>query len=339
VKTIANIVISLGPVFAFLIVLILLDTFKLLKFRAVLLTIVAGCGVALVCYLINRTVLGRGWMELITYSRYVAPVVEETAKAVCVVYFVRTRRVGFIVDAAILGFAVGAGFSFVENIYYLGALEGASLGVWMIRGLGTAVMHGGTTSILAIVSMTLSERYGTEGLHIFLPGLAAAVGIHIFFNQFLLPPMVNTALQLMGLPLLMAIAFKRSEASLRNWLDVGLDTDVSLLEYITSGRVSGTRVGEYLLALKGRFPGEVVGDMLCMLRIHLELAIRAKGILMMCEAGFRPPPDPEITARFDELKYLEKSIGKTGMLAISPILHNSSRDLWQIHMLKSSEGA
>ncbi len=335
-RAIVNIVVSLGPVFAFLIVLMFLDTFKLLKFRAVLLTILAGCAVALVCYFINRTLLDRDWLEIAIYSRYVAPVVEEAAKAVCVVFFIRTKRVGFIVDAAILGFAVGAGFSFVENIYYLGSVEGASLGVWIIRGFGTAVMHGGTTSILAVVSKTLSERYGTERLHVFLPGFAVAIGIHIFFNQFLLPPMINTVVQLVGLPLLMALAFKRSEDSLRDWLDVGLDTDVSLLEYITSGRVSGTRVGEYLLTLKGRFPGEVLADMLCMLRIHLELAIRAKGILMMCEAGFRPPPDPEITASFEELKYLEKSIGKTGMLAIAPILHNSNRDLWQIHMLKSS---
>ena len=335
-RTVANIVVSLGPVFAFLVVLMLLDTFKLLKLRTVLLTIGIGCGAALICYLINKTVLGRGWIDLAAYSRYIAPIVEETAKAVCVVYFIRARRVGFIVDAAILGFAVGAGFSFIENIYYLGALESANIGVWIIRGFGTAVMHGGTTSILAIVSMTLSERHRTEGLHIYLPGLAAAVGIHIFFNQFLLPPMINTVVQLLGLPLLMAVAFKSSEKSLRDWLDVGLDTDVSLLDEITSGKVSGTKVGEYLLTLKGRFPGEIVADMLCMLRNHLELAIRAKGILMMSEAGFRPPPDPEIAARFEELKYLEKSIGKTGMLAIAPILHNNSRDLWQIYMLRSS---
>ncbi|MGD8627865.1 MAG: PrsW family glutamic-type intramembrane protease [bacterium] len=335
-RIVANIVVSLGPVFAFLVVLMLLDTFKLIRLRAVILTIGIGCGAALVCYLINRTVLGRGWMEVAAYSRYIAPLIEESAKAACVVYFIRGRKVGFIVDAAILGFAVGAGFSFIENIYYLGALESANIGVWIIRGFGTAVMHGGTTSILAMISMVLAERCGTERFHVFLPGLAAAIGIHIFFNQFLLPPMVNTMVQLLGLPLLMAVAFKRSESSLRDWLEVGLDTDVSLLEDITTGRISGTRVGKYLLTLKGRFPGEIVADMLCMLRVHLELAIRAKGILMMSEAGFRPPPDPEIAARFEELKYLEKSLGKTGMLAIAPVLHNSSRDLWQIHMLKSS---
>jgi hypothetical protein len=73
--------------------------------------------------------------------------------------------------------------------------------------------------------------------------------------------------------------------------------------------------------------------MLCLLRIHVELAMRAKGTLLMHGAGFRLAIDQEIKEKFDELKYLEKSIGKTGQLAIAPFLHTSSRDLWQLYML------
>lgn len=334
-KVLANILVSLGPVFAFLGILLLLDSFKLVKIGRVVKTILAGCAVAIVCFVINRTVLTRGWMELSAYSKFVAPAVEETMKALYVVYLLKKKRVGFMVDSAILGFAVGAGFAFVENIYYLQTVGHASLATWIIRGFGTAVMHGGTTSIFAVVSKTLCERYGNEPLKVFLPGLGVAVGIHILFNQFLLPPEINTVVQLVLLPLLMVFTFSQSERSLRDWLEVGLDTDVSILDSITSGKVSETKVGEYLTALKERFQGPEVADMLNMLRIHLELAIRAKGILLMRESGFKPPQDPEIAERFAELKYLEESIGRTGMLAISPILHNSSRDLWQIYMLKS----
>ena len=38
-------------------------------------------------------------------------------------------------------------------------------------------------------------------------------------------------------------------------------------------------------------------------------------------------------AKFDELRYLERSIGRTGTRAMQPFLHLNSRDLWQIHML------
>ena len=43
--------------------------------------------------------------------------------------------------------------------------------------------------------------------------------------------------------------------------------------------------------------------------------------------------DPDARAKFDELRYLERSIGRTGRRAMQPFLHLNSRDLWQIHML------
>jgi len=135
------------------------------------------------------------------------------------------------------------------------------------------------------------------------------------------------------LPVLVAITFAQSERMLRAWLEVGLDSDVRLLDCITTGTVSETGIGRYLHLLRSRFPGEVVADMLCFLRIHLELAVRAKGLLLMREAGFRMPSDPEIGERLVELRFLEKSIGKTGRLALSPILHTSSRSLWQLYLL------
>ncbi|HVX89459.1 MAG TPA: hypothetical protein VG940_11060, partial [Gemmatimonadales bacterium] len=90
---------------------------------------------------------------------------------------------------------------------------------------------------------------------------------------------------------------------------------------------------EYLTTVRSRFTPEVIVDMMCLLRLRAELAIRAKGILMMREAGFDPAPDPALKATFDELRYLERSIGRTGMLALKPFLHTSTRDLWQLNLL------
>ena len=53
----------------------------------------------------------------------------------------------------------------------------------------------------------------------------------------------------------------------------------------------------------------------------------------MREAGFEAPPPEDAPEKFAELKHLEKTIGRTGLLAIHPFLHSSSRDLWQLHML------
>ena len=41
----------------------------------------------------------------------------------------------------------------------------------------------------------------------------------------------------------------------------------------------------------------------------------------------------EIRANLEELKYLEKAIGATGLLAVRPLVKSSSHDLWHLYML------
>ena len=325
---------SLAPVFVFLVSLIFLDSYKLVRLRAVLLSILVGCLVALLSLVINWTLLGSLEPDPTAYSKYVAPVIEEIAKAAYLMYLIRRGRIGFTVDAAIFGFAIGSGFAFIENVYYLRALEDPNVLLWIVRGFGTAVMHGGTTAIFGILSRSISDRHSSVGLHVFVPGLVVGIVIHSFFNQtIMLDPLLTTVAQLLSLPLLTGIVFNRSEHALREWLEEGMAIDVGLLEDIETGRISETRAGHYLQSLKSTFPGEIVGDMLCLLRIHLELTIRAKGILLAREVGFSISSDPQVKEKFDELRFLEKSIGKTGRLAMSPILCRTSRDLWQLYLI------
>ena len=143
----------------------------------------------------------------------------------------------------------------------------------------------------------------------FLPALALAVVVHSAFNHFFLSPVFSTMLIVVGLPPLLLLVFSRSEAGLRGWLDVGFDADTELLELLHSGELADSPVGRYLHALKERFRGEIVADLLCLLRLHTELALRAKGLLMMREAGFDAPADPEVGERFQELRHLERSVG------------------------------
>ena len=107
-----------------------------------------------------------------------------------------------------------------------------------------------------------------------------------------------------------------------------------VLELILAGRVSGSPVGTYLDALRQRFDGPVVADLLNWLRLHLELSLAAKGLLLMREAGFSPEPDPETLAKLKELDWLETAIGPTGMLAMAPFLRHSSRETWQRSLLR-----
>ena len=326
-----NLLLGLIPVVLFLASLILMDSYKLVSRKSVVAALAAGAAAAFVALLANRLLMNLHIDETIL-RRVAAPLVEETLKAVYVVYLIRSARVGFLVDAGILGFAVGTGFALVENLYYAGATRDHGLGLWLVRGLGTAVMHGCATAIVAILSKSLADRRSSGPVLLVLPGIALAAAAHALFNSFILSPLVSTVAMLIAMPLLVGLVFERSDKATRDWLGVGLDADAELLESIESGRVADTPVGAYLSSLR-RFPGPVVADMLCLLRIHLELSLRAKGILIARAAGVDLPVDEQVRANFQEMEYLERSIGKTGKMAILPFLRTSSRDLWQLYML------
>lgn len=332
-QTLLEILVSILPVFVFLTFLLLFDSFKLVKWRNIMITIGIGSAAALLCLLISTLLLTGFNVPPGILTRYIAPVIEETAKAGYIVFLLRKKKIGFMVDGAIYGFAIGAGFAVIENIYYLHSLVNKQLIVWVIRGLGTAVMHGGTTAIFTIISKNLEDRLRKRASVYLIPGFLAAVIVHSFFNHFFLRPAIMTVGQLIILPVLVTLVYIRSEKHLRSWLEIGLDTDVSVLEYITSGRLSETRIGRYLQSIMDQFPGEIMADMLCYLRIYLELSICAKGALLMQESGFKIPRDREVEDKIRELNFLEKSIGQTGKRAIAPLVQKSARDMWQIYLL------
>jgi RsiW-degrading membrane proteinase PrsW (M82 family) len=325
---------SLTPVLTFLVLLILMDSFKLVSLRSILQTLFVGGLVAMACLVINTSLLDGFHLDPTLFRRYLAPIIEELAKSFYVAYLIRAQKLGFVVDAAIHGFAIGAGFALVENVTYLYMLGHTGILLWLVRGFGTAVMHGSTTAIFATVSKSLAERGDAPRFRIFLPGLLLAVTIHSFFNHFALHPMIMTLLLLTVLPLLVIVIFEQSEKATRNWLGTGFDSDLELLDLVITGDVRESRVGTYLESLRHRFPPSIVGDMLCYLRIHLELAMRAKAQLIAQEAGMTLDVGEDVKANFEELRYLEKAIGVTGKLAMHPFLKINNRDLWQLSMLR-----
>lgn len=323
------------PVLAFAAILFVYDSFRLVKFRIVRDALLAGAAAGLLCLLLNRWLLVQTGLSAPFYARYLAPVVEETAKGAYLFLLLRRNRLGFLVDAAIVGFAIGAGFALLENLYFLNSLPGHSPLLWLIRGFGTAVMHGGTVALVGIMAKSRAERLQRERAVDILPGLALAILIHSLFNHFpLRGQFLASIIFLVGLPLTIAMIYNRSERSLRRWLEAGFGSDAELLEMIRTGTVLQSNIGRYLQSLKERLPGSVLADMLCALRLHVELSIKAKAVLMLQEQGFPVPADPEVREKFRELKFLHKNIGRLGRRLLAPLLHASARELWQLHMLR-----
>ena len=133
-----NVFIALAPSVAFLVLLQLMDSFRLVTIRTVLTTIACGAAIALMWMPLHTWFLTSVDVDLKYFTRYIAPLTEEMGKASVVLVLFWRRRIGFLVDAAVLGFAVGAGFALVENADYLIQLENPSSALWLVRGFGTA---------------------------------------------------------------------------------------------------------------------------------------------------------------------------------------------------------
>jgi len=335
----SQIILSGLPVLMFLGALELIDTYQLLALRRVLRSVAVGCGVAAVCYGLNTALYASGIVSPDLWARSGAPVLEEVAKGLYVAWLLRSNRVGFMVDSAIAGFAVGAGFAVLENLTYIPDLSASGLAASAVRGMGTAMMHGGSTAIFAAVSSSVSEIRGSRSALVFLPGWALAILIHELYNQPLLAPVIAAAVVLVTLPAVIALIFWRSEKALEKWLGSKLDKDIDLLQMMSTGTFSSTHAGAYLRSLESAFSAEILGDMLCYLQLMLELSARAKGDLLRREMGFPVTPDPELPGQLKELNFLESRIGRAGKLAVAPLLGQSRRDIWEMRQLAGREKA
>jgi len=333
----ANVTVAFVPVLVFLAVLVVMDSFKLARPSAIAAAMGWGVVAAFLSGVAQAVFAAAASEKAIAWL--IAPSIEETAKSAFIAYLILRRRIGFPVDAAQLGFAVGTGFALVENLEYLRVLSGAGFVLWLVRGLGTAMLHGATTAVFAMLSQTAAESHRDRGALIFVPGWIAAIIIHTAFNIVPVSPLATTAMLLLVLPLIVLGVFHRSDLATREWFGAGLDLDLLLHETFSSEALAYTKFGTYLQELRQRFPGHVVADMLCLLRVELELSIQAKAMLIARDAGVAMPVHADAHSAAAEIRYLRSSIGATGLLALHPVQVSSHRDDWHRYLLVGSDSA
>ncbi|MDZ7740507.1 MAG: PrsW family glutamic-type intramembrane protease [Bacteroidota bacterium] len=241
---------------------------------------------------------------------------------------------GFTVDSAIYGFAAGTGFALAENMFYLFNLgTGADLLTWILRGFGTALMHGGNTALLAIIIMSGIQRDKAMGVVIW-PALLVAYILHSAYNHFFFHPFLQAILLLIVLPAAFALVFIKNNRLMQNWLEIEFSNEVDMLRMIRQGRFRQTRAGSYLASLRKHFSSETIVDLYCYVSLYLELSIKAKRNLMLKENGFQILIEEDVKGKLLEIEHLRKRIGKTGELALQPLVRMKHRELWKLNQLK-----
>lgn len=313
-----------------------MDSMRLV--HKILLLVCLGWGIfsAVLSLYINTFLVNYFHLSFEVLSSYFAPLVEEFLKIGMILLLMKRNRIGFMIDGAIYGFSTGAAFALAENIFYLihyGQTE-MNLMVWIARGFGTAVMHGGTTAVFAILAVSSFNRQTFFGTAVLL-GAVAAVLIHGCFNILIAYPILSTVFILTIIQVSLVLCFQYSEKAIRKWLEMEFDTEVALLRMVRQGKFSDTSAGKYLISIRTYFPHEVVLDLFCFFSLYTELSIKAKSVMMLRENDFIMAPDPEIPAKLKELKSLRQRIGRSGFFAISPVLRMNRKDLWKLSMLAS----
>ena len=320
----ADPLVALAVTALFLVALRVFDTFRLVSTGRLGSALLVGYGVGVISLVLDERMTGGSTL----LALWVFPVVIEVLKAVFPAYLVRNHRVGFLVDAAILGFATGLGTATVAILR--GGPDGLAAG--FSEGLGLALAHGASTAVYAVVAKGLWDR--RRGGVAFLPGLIPAAIIALAWVHVPLPLFLKALAVGGGSLALLAVALRRSAASLREWLGKRFDVELELHEMIHEGVHPESRLGVYFDDVRGQFPPLIAADMLCYLQVHVELALKAKGMLLMQQQGVPRDPDPETGSLLAELTELETRIGHAGVSALSPLIHVSTRDLWQLHMLE-----
>lgn len=334
--------IAVAPVLLLLATFDRLDAFDLIDFRSIALLLAAGAALALASFLVNWRVMEGFPIGFGTHTRYVAPPIEETLKAAPILYLLAANRLGFKLDAAIAGFAVGAGFSVAENLWYLFTIEGANVSAWLVRGFGTAIMHGGATALFAIVSHEMTERQSTEAAAryrfdplLFAPGLLAAIVVHSAFNHFPEQPLAIMAAALLLLPAVLFLTFAAGERAAQKWLAADRDAHRAALEAIRAGRFAQSDAGRAITALAARLGETRAADALAYVEAKTELVLLAEEHIHASQAGTPLPLGQSERDKLALLDALERKLGRALAAAIGSRLGFSRNDLWELGRLRA----
>jgi protease PrsW len=336
-----KVIISIAPVAVCLAVFRAVDVFQLVPLAEVVELLTAGAVVCIVCYFVAGGLIDEFPMRRGVYSQDVAPVLEEVMKALVIVILFAINRVGYLIDAAIAGFAVGGGFALAENMFYLHQFTDADLGVWLVRGFGTAIMHGGATAVLAVVSQVLFAprlRMSVDRFHfnpaLFLPGLLGAIALHAVFNQFTRTPLAAMAVVLIAVPISILVIFAIGERYAHRRLTSEETAHEKLLADIDSGAFAESSGGQAIQRLAERLGPALAPSILDYVRTHTELVVKAEEELLALEAHEAMSRERRLRDQFRHLRELERQLGRSAVMAVRQHLQFSRNDLWEMHELE-----
>lgn len=189
---VASIIAAVLPMVLYLIFIWKMDKYEPEPIRFIVIHFVWGAFGAVLFGVIGSMMLslltgftGDGEVENAVRTILFAPISEETAKGVFLIWTINSRKFDNITDGIVYGTAIGLGFGMTENFMYF-VSYGTDVSSWVniviIRSLFSAVMHGISTGTLG--GFLGLAKYSTDFGRAFYPvaGITCAVFIHFVWN-------------------------------------------------------------------------------------------------------------------------------------------------------------
>jgi hypothetical protein len=165
----------------------------------------------------------------------------------------------------------------------------------------------------------------------------AALAFHVFHNMFQFTPIMQFVWVLSVMVGMIAVVYFYDIDMTHRWLDKGLDMQINLLRSIEGGHLLNTPTGTFLESVKELFPPNVYFDIICYVRLQIELSVAAKTRFMLHEVGMDEPLEANkkelYMSQFVELGELEKNIGPSAKMTIAPIVKLSPADTQALNNL------
>nr|NUR37099.1 PrsW family intramembrane metalloprotease [Sphingomonas sp.] len=333
--------VALVPVLTLLAIFVWLDAFRLMSLRETLILLLLGAIGALAAWPVSGRVLDTLPIGFSLYSRFVAPWIEEAIKAAIMIGLFRLNRIGYKLDAVISGFAIGAGFSVVENIFYLTLFPDYGTGTWLVRGFGTAIMHGTTLAVLAAIAHEFAERETREAsadynssLMWFIPGYGVAVALHTAFNQFPDRPIIAMMGAILIAPIMLIAILNLGTAEAQRWLAAECAEHRAQLEALRVGRWPDGPAGQKIAGLADRLDPESVRRVRRYWELQAWLVAEAEETLIEEAAGDAEFDASAVHAAFAELDGLKRALGRSTFAAMQALLPFSRNDYWEVSELR-----
>ena len=326
---------ALVPVLMLTAAFVWLDVFKLVTRREIATLLLLGGLAAVAAYPLSGVFLDTLPIGFSNYSRFAAPWIEEALKGVLVMGLFWLNRVGLKLDAVIMGFSIGAGFSIVENVIYLIRFDALAPTVWMVRGIGTAIMHGTTSAIMAVAALHFAARRLRQARHFhfhllwFVPGYLAAVAIHTAFNQFPSQPVLAMLVTAILAPFTLLAILRLGTDQARDWLEHEVEEHRALLATLDAGRFPDQPGWRRIASLVKNSEGETGPRIREYVTVLTRLILTEEEVLLR-QSETNDHVEADSGRLFARLTELRRELGPLTVHALTSLLPFSRSEYWEV---------